>query len=180
MRFAMMFAVLSLAALSLAAVSPSALAGRGVIVEKVPAAVDRSETLRVVQDRLQALGWTVVGQNANAVWGRYVGQNIEVRLRVFIDDGTLRYEESATDLGAARRGAHPATSTPARWINAIRSEVDSALRARAATLETSLPPASPPKRSHTDRLEELRKMLDAGLITNEDYEKKRAEILKDL
>lgn len=43
----------------------------------------------------------------------------------------------------------------------------------------ALPPA-PTQRSATERMQVLKELLDGGLITKDEYEKKRVEVLKDL
>jgi hypothetical protein len=166
--------------------SVGASADRGVIVQRIPSALDRASALSVVKESFTKRGWTVTGADEEAVSGKYVGQNIEGRVRVFVDGETLRYEESATDLAASRHGSVPETRTPARWINRLRSDIGDALRLRASNTPIPAQPAraSPQpgasKLTPADRMVELRKMRDAGLITTEEYERKRAEILKDL
>ncbi|NOT56371.1 MAG: hypothetical protein HOP18_17370 [Deltaproteobacteria bacterium] len=46
--------------------------------------------------------------------------------------------------------------------------------------QSPLPAPAAPVRNAEDRLKEIRKLLDQGLINKEEYERKRSEILKDL
>lgn len=153
-----------------------AYATSGVLVERVPRAIDKERALTIAESAMSRRGWTITAKDGDSIFGRYVDDNVESRIRIFMDRQTMRYEESATDLGAARRGASTDTKTPARWINRLISDIDSSIeevKDERLVPADSRPPAS-------ERMAELRKLRDAGHITAEEFERKRLEILKDL
>jgi len=114
--------------------------------------------------------------------------------------GPIRDEPSvALDpaLGAARRGdwlalgdldslapattASPSTPTAAPTAPATPTPAPAAAPAEPAGPERSAPPATRPSYEViSQRLRALQKLRDEGLITQQEYEEKRKEILKDL
>lgn len=81
---------------------------------------------------------------------------------------------------AREAGLDPNTATAVTMLS--RDGMDaaylaSALRSRPPEQQ---PPAMPPSRTAEQRLGELRTLLDRGLITQDEYESRRAEILRSI
>jgi hypothetical protein len=186
----------------LASVS-AAQAGEGVLIENIPAKVDKAGALAAAKDALKYREWRVVGEDADSVSAKISRSNIDASIRIKAVGSRLVYVESAT--GGSRRPDYSGktvwsvNSTPSRWIEYLRSDITERLTARAETAHKaeasavtdaapapSAAPAPPPSAapasvpSSLHRLQELKDMLDRGLITADEYARKKDEILKAL
>jgi hypothetical protein len=165
-----------LAAITLAFFVPAASADEELLLKRIPLAVDKPTAIEIVRQVFVERGWQVTAKDAGSVSATYVSQAIEAKVRIFLADRSLRYEETALDRDAARRGsASPTIRTPARWINGLIEDVGQSLQSQALDLAWSSQQRTP-----YDRMAELKKMFDAGLISSAEYEQKRADILKNL
>jgi hypothetical protein len=159
-------------------------AEEGVLVENVPAGLDKATVLTVVRNALTYREWTIVDTFPSAISAKISRGRVDARIRISVVDKTLRYQESALTTELSTRVTK--TSTPSRWINFLRSDITTELEARAKAGATEASSKETPKAASkastntVQRMEELKQLLDRGLISNEEYERKRAEILKDL
>ena len=178
---------------------PAASAEENVLIESIPANVDKAAALASVRDALKYREWTIVAEDADSISATITRQNIDARIRIAASGSRLVYQESARGkpkLDYTGRFTPTATSTPSRWINYLKSDVSEKLMAHAAAPASAVPKAAAPavgtgsaasgssepavKRSSLQRLQELKEMLDKGLITADEYAHKKDEILKGL
>lgn len=108
--------------------------------------------------------WEVRPDESGSLVANLRSGDTDSTLRVFLADGALRY----TDRTTGRNGQRD--KVPERWIGYLRSDIRQALAALPATK------AADP----TERLRTLKALLDGGMITQAEYDTKRAEILKGL
>jgi len=167
-------AKLAFAALVLT-LNASAIASEGVLLEELPTAMDAATALSIARHALAKREWTVTASDATSIAAKINAQNIDSQIHIRVVGREIRYEEKTISLDALRHGQTPEIRIPARWINALRGDIYDQVQTRALNA-----PVSSPKLSPSERMAELRKMRDAGLITPDEYESKRANILRDL
>jgi len=162
-------------------------AEEGVLVENIPAGLDKATVLTVVRNALTYREWTIVDTFPSAISAKISRGRVDARIRISVVDKTLRYQESALTTELSTRVTK--TSTPSRWINFLRSDITTELEARAKAAAAEAPSKDTPKAgakagskppNTVQRMDELKQLLDRGLISSEEYERKKAEILKDL
>src|SRR5262245_59361914 len=172
----------SLFVLALALQMQTAAAEEGVLVENIPPGLDKATVLTVVRNALNYREWTIVDTFPSAVSARISRGRMDARIRISLVDNTLRYQESAVQTELSQKISR--TSTPSRWINFLRSDISDELQVRAkAVAEPSKTAAkeTPKARGNAvQRMQELKQLHETGLINAEEYERKRAEILKEL
>ena len=120
--------------------------------------------------------WEVSADKDGAFTAHIRGNDAESELRVFLADGALRYTDRTTD----RKGQK--SKVPERWMNYVRTDLRNSLSLLAAR-EGQKPVArggSPAESDPVERMKKLKAMLDGGLISQAEYDAKRAEILKGL
>lgn len=179
-------------------VSPGVRAAEDVLVESIPANVDKAGALAAAKDALKYREWRVTGEDADSVSATISRSNVDAKIRIKVVGTRLLYEESALGRGRLDHTGRvtPSTiSTPSRWIEYLRSDTTERLMARAAAPAATprAAVAAPAKvdaavaatpaasgRSSVQRLQELKEMLDRNLITAEEYARKKEEILKGL
>jgi len=149
---------------------------KGLLAEDIPAHVDGTKALDLARNALLNREWTVTGGDARSVTAKIISQNMESQIVVTVAGGQIRYDERTVSLDAMRHGQTPDIQIPARWINALRADIQDQVR----SLRAAEAPAAALKRAPADRMAELQRLRDAGHITAEEFERKRAEILKDL
>jgi hypothetical protein len=183
-----------LAAVLLALSVLPATAGEGVLVENIPANVDKAATLTVVRQALEHREWKIVGQDADSVSATISRQAIDAKIRITHGGTRLVYQESAlgkNKLDHTGRWTPSTTATPDRWINYLRSDITENLMTRSASGpaaqakgEAVAPGAgaatAAPPSAAVQRMQVLKEMYDKGLISAEEYGRKREEILKSL
>jgi len=179
----------------------AALASGSVLVEKVPSGLDKTRVLAVVRDALQYRAWTIVPTDkAESVAAKIERSTVLARILIWQQDDKLLYEESAEDGRRAidfRGTLLPPRKipTPPRWIAYLRSDIAERLQSLPAGAPAAAPESAPSARSQTrpadtparaakagavQRMQELKDLLDKGLISKEEYEQKRLQILSDL
>jgi Short C-terminal domain len=158
----------------------SAAAEEGVLVENIPASLDRATVLTAVRNALTYREWTIVDSFPTAVSAKISRGRTDARIRISIVENTLRYTESAVTTELSQKVTK--TTTPSRWINYLRSDISTELqeRAKTAPAKPSTKEASKGRGNTVQRMQELKQLQDSGLISAEEYERKRAEILKEL
>jgi len=161
-----------------------------VLIESLPANVDAATALKAAHDALEYRTWKVVAQDDHSVTATISRQAIDGRIRIRFKDARLVYTESArgkSKMDFTGRMTPSSVELPERWINYLRSDITESLQKVAAALAatpqapTAINADAGPRRStSTERLKELKQMLDSGLISADEYAKKKAEILRDL
>lgn len=173
----------------------SAFAEDGVLIERLPATIDRTTALNATRDALANRDWTLVGQDAESISAKITRAGVDAKIRIRVSGDQLRYETSATGKGRmdhTGRVTPAQVSTPSRWIGFLRSDITENLQTRVAAAAKN-PPAvaaeTPPagaarpaaaRASSVQRMQDLKDLFDKGLISADEYAAKRAEILKDL
>jgi len=163
------------------AFTPTADTG-ALLLGDLPRNLSNEQILRVVWSALAGRRWVVKPSGGNMVVAEYSGRDTEGKLKVFIVGRDLRY----TDEGTRQKFAGAPATLPENWIANLRADTAKGLRQLSAAPAAKPPavstaaPASSAGRAAGDRLRVLKELHDAGAITRDEYEKKRAEVLKDL
>jgi hypothetical protein len=146
------------------------------LIAPLPAGIDQAGLLKITAMALTERGWTVVETTDDQVSGRIERLGYDARLRIFVADNALQYVEDTKRLQNEGWGrtSMKQIETPENWMGFLRKSI----MARIATVERK--PAPAPVPDATTRLQSLKELLDKGLITQPEYEQKRAEILKSL
>ena len=134
----------------------------------VPAGADRYRVMLATHNAFIRRKWVVGSDADGAVVARNRNFDVDSTLKVFLADGALRFIDSTVDPKGNK------AQVPERWLNYIRSD----LRRSFATFEQRA--AAAKDADPTERLRRLKSMLDAGVISQAEYDAKRAEILKGL
>ena len=147
----------------------------GQLLIGVPAGADPKEVMDAARAAFVGRRWDVKENLDGAFVANIRGATDSANLKVFFADGALWFIDRSTD----RRGAK--TQVPERWLNNVRADLRQPLgmlgsRASRAKLVPQEPAAS----DAAQRLSQLKTLLDRGLITQAEYDAKRAEILKGL
>lgn len=119
--------------------------------------------------------WEVRNDADGALIAHIHSVDVDSTLKVFLVDGALRFTDRSTD----RKGGK--ASVPERWVNYVRADLRQAA-SRLAPQGTKAPARGSASKQGdpAERLKKLKSLLDGGLITQAEYDAKRAEILKDL
>ena len=156
----------ALFALLFAAVAAAApLKEPGQVLVAVPAGADAQKVMQAARNAFARRKWAVGSDADGALVARNRNFDIDSTLKVFLADGALRYIDGTVD----SRGGK--AQVPERWLNYVRADLRRSIAALAQR-----PAAADP----AERLRRLKSMLDAGLITQAEYDAKRAEIIKGL
>lgn len=148
----------------------------------LPRNLSNEQILRVVWSALAGRRWVVKPGDANMVIAEQNSMDTIGRLKVFIVGGELRY----TDEGTKSRSSGAPSNLPDNWIMNLRADTARGLRQASSApsarppAASAPPPASSAARTAADRLRVLKELHDSGAITRDEYEKKRAEVLRDL
>jgi hypothetical protein len=173
-------------------------AEQGVLIERLPAGIDRASALGATREALANREWIVVGQDAESISAKITRAGLDAKIRISVSGEQLRYETSATGKGRmdhTGRVTPAQMSTPSRWIGFLRSDITENLQTRVAAAAKNPSRAgaveAPPtgaaaarptaaRAPSVQRMQDLKDLFDKGLISADEYAAKRAEILKDL
>ena len=136
-----------------------------VLVAKLPN-VDPVRAGDAVRLALASRGWKLLPEEDGAVVAHQRNGDADAKVKIFLADGALRFIDQST-----RRDGASKAQVPERWIGYLRADIEKAL----ASL-----PAAKAADPVEERLRRLKSLLDSGTITPQEYDQKRAEILKGL
>ena len=147
---------------------PPPATGRILIASIAPDKTE-AEVLQAARAALVRRRWTLLPAPENVARARLTrseGIGVDASVSLFMAGGKLHYVE---------RGA------PDRWIENLRADVSRLLHTRPVREAPAGEATRAPSPSgRFERLKTLKQLLDSGMITSEEYENKRAAILKDL
>lgn len=157
----------------------------GVVLPKVPgrelmrapAGADPQAVMQAAREAFAGRKWVVSSDVDGALLARIQNLDIDATLKVFFVDGSLRFIDQSVN----RRGGK--AQAPERWLNFIRADLREPLGMLGGRVAPPAPAARAPAPAVDDpaeRLRQLKTLLDRGLITQPEYDAKRAEILKGL
>jgi hypothetical protein len=148
----------------------------GQVLLVVPAGADTLAVMKAARDAFVGRRWEVTAEGDDAFVADIRGVQESTTLKVFLADGALRFIDRSTDRNGAK------AQVPERWLNNIRVDLRRVIITLAPRPERG-PVAratAPAQGDAEERLRTLKSLLDRGLITQAEYEAKRAEILKGL
>ena len=165
--------------------------GREVLIESVPAKIEKPVVLTVVRQALQYREWTIVAQDPDSVSAKIARSGFDAEIRIRHAGDRLVYESAArgrSKLDYTGRAVANVVETPSRWIDYLRSDIAEGLQkppSADAALTPKLTPSvakeqAPAQRSSVQRMQELKEMFDRGLISADEYAQKKEQILKEL
>jgi hypothetical protein len=149
---------------------------QGQVLIGFSAGADPRQVMQAARAAFTGRRWEVKDDGEAAFIADIRGAQESATLKVFVVDGALRFIDRSTD----RRGGD--AKAPERWLNNIRADLRQPL-SQLARGEEKRPAARADAGSAGDPVERLRKLkaaFDSGLITQSEYDAKRAEILKGL
>lgn len=146
----------------------------GQVLVGLPAGADPQRVMEAAYSAFAGRKWAVSRDADGALVARNRNLDIDATLKVFIGDGALRYIDGTVD----RKGGK--AQVPERWLNYIRADLRNPVNALTRQERRPAPPTVAQDPDPAERLRKLKAMLDAGLITQSEYESKRAEIIKGL
>jgi hypothetical protein len=157
------------------AAKPAAPAPTQVLFAAIPTGVEPERVMNVTRSVFVGRRWEVSDGGAGALIARIRSGDTESTLRVSLADGVLRYSDRSTERGQS-------SQVPERWLKNVRGDLRLAMTALAPARDDRA--REPRQRAKDDdpveRLRRLKGLLDGGLITQAEYDAKRAEILKGL
>jgi len=139
-------------------------APRSQVLLPVSPVLDAVRVMAETRGAFERRRWQVTQGESGSLVAHLRRGDTDSTLRVFLADGALRYSDRTTSRGGEK------VQVPERWIGYLRSDISQALAALPATRAAD--PA--------ERLRTLKALLDGGMITQAEYDAKRAEILKGL
>jgi hypothetical protein len=166
-----------------------------VLIEILPTNIDATTTLRFAREALEYREWTIVKQDAHSVQAKISRNAVDAKIRIYQSGNQLVYEDSARGkpkVDYTGRVVPSTTETPSRWIYYLRSDITEKLQAYVAEGAAPAPAATPanaavasnkpahPRGNRVQRMKELKEMFDGGLISADEYARKRAQILDEL
>jgi Short C-terminal domain len=166
-------------------------AAEKVLIESVPAKIEKPAVLTVVRQALQYREWTIVAQDPDSVSAKIARSGFDAEIRIRQVGDRLVYDSSARGrpkLDYTGRAGANVVETPPRWIDYLRSDIAEGLQkppSADATATAKLTPSvakeqAPAQRSGVQRMQELKEMFDRGLISTDEYAQKREQILGEL
>jgi len=166
--------------------APLAALGGSQLLTK-PADIDAETMMRAVRIGLEKRKFTILpsGQSG-VVAAQFANRRLSSTWKLYLDGDRLMLSD--TTMRLSRRGdeTEPA-ETPAGWLNNVRNDIESSIAQAKAAPADGLPQrrvaSEPPPHaaaSPAERLRTLKELLDAGAVTRDEYDKKRAEILREL
>jgi len=147
-----------------------------VLLGGIPAGADPQRVMQAAREAFVGRRWEVKDDVDGAIIADIHGAQESATLKVFVADGALRYTDRSVD----RKGAR--AQVPERWLNNIRADLRQPI-GQLAPREEKRPAARSTPADAGDPVERLRKLkaaFESGLITQAEYDAKRAEILKGL
>lgn len=138
---------------------------------------DPARVLDKARLALVARGWKLVPAEEDVIVAQNTSGETDVSIRIFVADGALRYHDRSTRRGGGKG------EVPERWLANLRRDLSKSLPELAASASRAEPSRAQPERAKADvaeRLRRLQSLLDAGVITPDEYTKRRTEILKEL
>jgi hypothetical protein len=146
-----------------------------------------SEAERVmdkVRVALSTRAWKLLPDEEGAVVAQNRSGELEARLKIFLAGDQLRFiDQSTRSDSLSRRGEKiEKAQVPERWIGCLRADLDKSLRELTPRKERRplARDGAPKGDDPVERMKKLKSLLDAGMITQAEYEAKRAEILLGL
>ena len=158
--------------LPLADVAVAKVPGRVLIA--VPAGADPQEVMKAARDAFAGRRWELKDEADGGFVADIRGAQESATLKVFLADNALRFTDRSTD----RRGQK--SQVPDRWLNNLRADLRPTMAMLAPRAERKPVARATAPGDAEERLGTLKSLFDRGLITQTEYDAKRAEILKGL
>lgn len=146
----------------------------GQVLISVAAGADPQEVMKAAREAFVGRRWKLKDEPDGGFLADIRGAQESATLKVFLADGTLRFIDRSAD----RKGQK--SQAPERWLNNVRADLRSTMVTLAPQRKPAARATAPAQGDAAERLRTLKSMLDAGLISEAEYDGKRAEILKGL
>jgi Short C-terminal domain len=174
--------------------TPLADAAEGILVEQVRQDVPDDAVMSVIKQALARRKWTVAAEDAGSVVAELSNSSTAAKIGIFLAGRSIHYRELSvtqdfvpTNFSPGSSGnRHPikvSVPVPEKWLADLRLDMTEQLSGYAAAprAEQQVQQESTrPAPSARARLETLKELLDAKLITQSEYEQKRQQILDGL
>lgn len=131
-----------------------------------------AEVMQAARDALARRGWAIQASSDEVIKARLTRHGADARLTIFYANGVLQYAEE--------------NEVRDQWLDNLRTDIPRflmnkrAASERAERAEVAKARASNTPGVNAERLRALKQLFDSGMITRDEYDRKRAEILKDL
>jgi hypothetical protein len=140
----------------------------------IPPGTTPAQVIQAARVALVGRRWVVLAGPEDVITAQLKSQRADATLIVFMTRAGLQYADEG--------------EIPENWIANLRADIprfvhrdtrsSQAQQIRAREAAPSPPPR--PQGSADERLRALKQLFDSGMITRQEYDQKRAEILKDL
>ncbi len=156
----------------------------GVLIEQMPSGISDATVNEISKAALRRRSWTITSTDADKSVKAELDKGVsDAHITIYRDGSSLKYSgEDIVQILPVKAGitgkSTQVDDLPKRWITYLRKDISRLMFRTAVALPRS--PAPSTSSSLTDRLVDLKKLLDAGLITKDEYDAKRVEILKNL
>jgi ABC-type glycerol-3-phosphate transport system substrate-binding protein len=106
----------------------AAAADSGVVIDNVPAGADRTVVMAVVHQALIRHGWTINGQEADAISASINGNKTDASIKIHLTESAITYESDAT-LTVASNGQDVTRPVrlPRRWLHTLQVDIGNGL-----------------------------------------------------
>lgn len=172
----------------------TSLAAEGMVVDLVPPGVTDEAVMATLRQALAKQHWNVIGDGeAGAIIAEKSDSDTRAKVEFMRVYQSIRYREIEVTHDFVSAGFGPAntgnrmpvivnSSVPKRWLSNLQDDMSSLLatQRKVETAQVAVPKAAENSKSVKTRLEQLKELLDAKLISESEYEQKRQQILKEL
>jgi hypothetical protein len=163
----------------------------------LPRHYENAELLRVARAAFAGRGWTLIDATDDTVVGRIEHKKVDATLALKAQNDRFLYTIAGTKRVTRRKYISGRSSkkiviaeefVPTRWLDNIRIDIVRSLEREekaAAQKQQSQraedrQPLEPDSESASERLRTIEDLFSQGLITREEYDAKRSEVLSEL
>lgn len=146
--------------------------------------LDREAVSQVAAYAFLARKWEVKSVSEESVVGYLNHRGIDATLELMILEDRILYfcdcTKGKTGPGAIKAAKRRIGWTPAKWLDNLRADIGSVLAAAAVAVKEGRAADIGSPSSIAERLQVLEGLLSQGLVSQQEYDTKRAEILSEL
>lgn len=164
--------------------------GEAVLVEHIPLGADNWQATNIVKQAFLGRKWIIISTDTESVIAEHaVSEVYNAKIKVYRSGQSLHYTDLSTrydspfdsvantSFDETHSRIRPSTA-PKRWINNLRLDISKQFAILPDSPQIAIVNENPV--TAIERLKVLKEMLDAGLITNEDFEQGKRHILQGL
>lgn len=152
-------------------------------VENIPSQVSPRAAISAAEAALAKRQWFVTSRDERSVAGELKHGKHDCEIVISIEGRSLNFDGACLSLkrakGASARQKKELGAIPSRWVAYLRQDTETNLVMQSQR-EPECDASKPVKKSVADRLRGLKALKKEGLLTDAEYQKKRAELVEQL